>query len=242
MDLNAVEKSIIAHTNEERQKRGLPRVQPKRNMNAAARSHSQHMAKVGILAHEGIGDGTPESRARKYNCGEGLWSENCQGPWSKQYLKYYKTTEEELGKKAVDNWMKSPPHRKNLLRSEWVAMGAGAGQGRDGGIYLTQTFGPTERMPDEKLVALCPKCKSQNIRTRTTPHRVNLWRCLKCKKVFPTPRKAYRRPAKRHTLAENIGALESKIRISDIMQRRVAITSLSIIALLVVGIIVFISV
>lgn len=217
MDLKAVEKSVIAHTNRERQKRGLPRVQSKRNMNAAARSHSQHMAKVGKLAHEGIGDGTPASRALKYNCGGGLWSENCQGPWSKQYLKHYKTTEERLGEKAVDNWMKSPPHRRNLLDPQWVAMGAGAGQTRDGGIYLTQVFGPTERMLDEKLIALCPKCKSQNIRTRTRPHKKNLWRCLKCKQVFPTPRRAYRRPAKGHILAKDISHLESGVRINNFL-------------------------
>ena len=47
MDLKAIERSIAAHTNRERRKRGLRRVQPKRNMNAAARSHSQQMAKVG---------------------------------------------------------------------------------------------------------------------------------------------------------------------------------------------------
>ena len=213
MDLKAVERSIIAHTNKERKNLGRPRVQAKRNMNAAARSHSQHMAEVRKLAHEGIGDGTPESRALEHNCGEGLWSENCQGLWSNQFLKFYKTTENELGKKAVENWMKSRPHRKNLLKPDWVAMGAGAGQSRDGGIYLTQIFGPTERMADEELVALCPICKSQNIRTRTTPHEKNLWRCLKCNQVFPTPCRAFRRPAKRHVLPKDIARLENGVRI-----------------------------
>lgn len=77
MDLKAVERSIVANTNKERKKRGLKEVQAKRNMNSAARSHSKHMAKVGKLAHEGIGDGTPASRARKHRCGDGIWAENC---------------------------------------------------------------------------------------------------------------------------------------------------------------------
>jgi ribosomal protein L37AE/L43A len=217
MDLKAIERSIAAHTNRERRKRGLRRVQPKRNMNAAARSHSQQMAKVGKLAHEGIGDGTPASRALEFQCGKEFWSENCQGPWSRQYLEHYKTTAEALGKKAVENWMSSPPHRQNLLDHQWVAMGVGAGQNLDGGIYLTQTFGPTERMLDEKVVALCAKCKNQNIRTRTRPHEKNLWRCLKCKQVFPTPRRAYRRPGKRHILAKDISRLESGVRINNFL-------------------------
>ena len=80
MDLKAVEKSIIAHTNKERKKHGLPPLQPKRNMNAAARSHSRHMGKVGKLAHEGIGDGTPESRALQHNCGLEVWPETSIPP------------------------------------------------------------------------------------------------------------------------------------------------------------------
>ena len=219
MDLKAIERSIAAHTNRERRKRGLRRVQPKRNMNAAARSHSQQMAKVGKLAHEGIGDGTPASRAYKYQCGEGSCAENCHlsGPWSKEQLTYFKITEWEMGKRAVANWLGSPGHRRNLLNPEWVAMGAGVGLSRNGTIYATQTFGPTERMLDEKLVALCPKCKSQNIRTRTRPHEKNLWRCLKCKQVFPTPRRAYRRPGKRHILAKDISRLESGVRINNFL-------------------------
>ena len=244
MDLKAVEKSIIAHTNKERKKHGLSRLQPKRNMNAAARSHSQHMAKVGRFEHEDIGDGTPTTRAYKYQCGQGLWSENIHrsGPWSKEQLTYFKINEWEMGKRAVANWMGSPGHRRNLLNPEWVAMGTGVGLSRTGTIYATQTFSPTERMLDEKLVALCPKCKSQNIRTRTTPHEKNLWRCLKCKQVFPTPRRAFRRPAKRHVSAEDIGRLESKVRISDIIGRRMVIISFGIIALLIAGAIIFISV
>ncbi len=242
MDLKAVEKSIIAHTNRERKKHGLPQLQPKRNMNVAARSHSKHMAKVGKFAHEGIGDGTPATRAYKYQCGEGLWSENIHrsGPWSKEQLTYLKKTEWEMGKRAVANWMGSPGHRRNLLVPEWVAMGAGVGLGRNGTIYATQTFGPTKRMLDEKLIALCPKCKSQDIRNRTTPHEKNLWRCLKCQQVFPTPRKGYRRPGKRHVLAKDIEIMESGVRIGDIRRRRVAITLFGIIALLMTGTILFI--
>jgi ribosomal protein L37AE/L43A len=201
-------------------KRGLKEAQAKRNMNTAARSHSKHMAKVGKLAHEGIGDGTPASRGRKHKCGDGLWAENCQGPWSKDYFTYYKTTEQELGKKVVDSWMKSPPHRANLLRLEWVVMGAGVGQTRKGGIYATQIFGDRRQMADEKLVALCPKCKSQSIRPRTSPHEKNLWRCLKCKQVFPAPRTGYRRAAKPHVLATDIQSLASKINAREIRQRR----------------------
>lgn len=220
MDLRAIEQSIVANTNRERKKRGLKQVQSKRNMNAAARSHSKHMAKVGKLAHEGIGDGTPASRGRKHKCGDGLWAENCQGPWSKDYLTYYQTTEQELGKKVVEGWMKSPPHRANLLRPEWVVMGAGVGQTHKGGIYATQIFGDRRRMADEKLVALCPKCKSQNIRTRTSPHEKNLWRCLKCKQVFPTPRTGYRRPAKHHVPASDVQRLANKVDAKAIRQRR----------------------
>ena len=220
MDSKSIERSIVASTNKERKKRGLKEVQAKRNMNAAARSHSKHMAKVGKLAHEGIGDGTPASRGRKHKCGDGLWAENCQGPWSKDYLNYYKTTEQELGKTMVDTWMKSPPHRANLLRSEWVVMGAGVGRTRKGGIYATQIFSDRRQMADETLVAVCPKCRSQSIRPRTSPHEKNLWRCLKCKQVFAAPRTGYRRPAKHHVLARDIQNLARKVDAKEIRKRR----------------------
>ena len=112
------------------------------------------MARVRQLAHEGIGDGTPASRASAYKCGEGLWSENIyrNGPWSKQQIDYFKMNEWKMGKGAVASWMKSPGHRKNLLDSQWVVMGAGVGQNGTGEFYATQTFGPLKQMPDEKLV------------------------------------------------------------------------------------------
>ena len=230
MDLKLVEQSIVAHTNRERGKLGRPRVQPKRNMNAAARSHSKYMAKVGRFAHEGIGDGTPTSRASRHKCGDGLWSENIHhsGPWSEEQLKYFRVTEWKMGERAVNNWMNSPGHRRNLLDRQWVVMGAGVGQDRSGTIYATQTFGADRQMADEELLALCPKCKSQNIRTRTTPHEKNLWRCLGCKQVFPTPRQDFRRPAKGHVPAGDIKHLESEIRISDIKRRRLIILGIAL--------------
>lgn len=220
MGLKAVERSIVSNTNAERKRRGLKQVRAKRNMNAAARSHSKHMAKVGKLAHEGIGDGTPTTRARKHKCGDGIWAENCNGPWTKDYVTYHKTTEQELGRKIVDSWMKSPPHRANLLSSEWVVMGAGVGRTVKGGIYATQVFGDRRQMADEKLLALCPKCQSQNIRPRTSPHEKNLWRCLSCKQVFPAPRTGYKRPAKQHVMATDIQNLASKIDAKEIRRRR----------------------
>ena len=220
MDLRSIERSIIAHTNLTRERYGRPRVQPKRNMNRAARFHSNHMAKVRRLGHNGIGDGTPASRARKYKCGKGNSAENVQGPWSQGYFKYYKTTEEEIGKLAVEQWMNSPGHMRNILNPSWTVLGVGAGKSRSGGVYLTQTFGPNRQMDDELLVGLCRGCKSQHIRTRKTAHQINLWRCLKCKEVFPTPAKDFRRPEKWSVLAENIPTLETQVRISDIKRRR----------------------
>jgi uncharacterized protein YkwD len=42
---------------------------------------------------------------------------------------------------VVDGWMKSPPHRRNILRSDYRLLGVGARRSGDGTWYVSQVFG-----------------------------------------------------------------------------------------------------
>lgn len=41
---------------------------------------------------------------------------------------------------AVENWMKSPTHRQNILDPEWTMTGIGIAESKDGEIFITQVF------------------------------------------------------------------------------------------------------
>jgi len=46
-----------------------------------------------------------------------------------------------VAKVAVDGWIQSPGHRKNLLHAQMVYCGIGVYQNSAGAWYLTQLFG-----------------------------------------------------------------------------------------------------
>ncbi|WP_312912574.1 CAP domain-containing protein [Natronosalvus caseinilyticus] len=50
------------------------------------------------------------------------------------------TDEEELAKHLVKEWMNSPGHRENILRTEWHQQGLGLHISDDGEVYATQNF------------------------------------------------------------------------------------------------------
>jgi uncharacterized protein YkwD len=49
----------------------------------------------------------------------------------------------EIAQAAVDSWMNSPEHRRNILRPQWDDMGIGVyilENSRETAIYVTQNF------------------------------------------------------------------------------------------------------
>jgi uncharacterized protein YkwD len=60
-----------------------------------------------------------------------------------QSVKTEGDTYEELTDSAVENWMNSPGHRKNILNPQLTRLGVGVALGQQGNVpyvYLTQDF------------------------------------------------------------------------------------------------------
>jgi uncharacterized protein YkwD len=111
--------SLLAAVNSVRVARSLPPLRLSRPLAAAATEHSIDMGRRGYFAHKSS-DGTSfwrrvatyygSSGYRSWTVGENLL-------WSSATL---------TAKAAIDLWMKSPPHRRNLLDRRWREVGFSA--------------------------------------------------------------------------------------------------------------------
>ena len=110
---------LIAAINQVRQERGLGPLRLNGTLVKTAFNHSLSMAKRGFFAHEGY-DGSPfwqriKPRYRPGNYGSWAVGENLL--WASPSLSAHQ---------AVDLWLQSPSHRRNLLSDTWREIGIGA--------------------------------------------------------------------------------------------------------------------
>ena len=118
---------VVQLVNQARAAKGLPPVTLDAKLVQVAAAHSQHMAKVGKMAHEGIGNGSPTERIRKA-------------------LPTAKTTAENVAygqrsaAEVMQGWMDSPGHRRNILDPNLRTIGVEVVTGSDGRPYWTQVF------------------------------------------------------------------------------------------------------
>ena len=128
LELSADEQKLLELTNKERAKEKLPPLKPNAVLFQVARAHSANMAKKGEMNH--VLDGkNPAQRtvAAGYN---------------------YKHVGENVAVSdgaplalIMEGWMKSPHHRENILKREFIEIGLGVGRNGKGDIYYTQLFG-----------------------------------------------------------------------------------------------------
>ena len=138
-----IERLIIAYTNEERKKAGLPPLIHDSMISTIARNHSRDMAQTNQFSHEINGkDSTARALAAGYDCrayrSDGSYSyglsENIasrdrvtetirlgQGP--QRVSKY--NNNQGVAQGLVQQWMNSPGHRKNILATGSNRIGVG---------------------------------------------------------------------------------------------------------------------
>ncbi len=130
--MNALEKAIIALTNNERSRRGLSPCIMDEQLADVARMHSADMLKRDFFTHDNPDGLGPNDRVKKgYPTLLGGVGENIA------FLENY--PDGELAKRFVTNWMNSPGHRANILKADYKSMGLGiAREGRR--VMATQLF------------------------------------------------------------------------------------------------------
>ena len=173
VDVSLLDAAIFWFTNIERQKRHLKQLQFHAKLRQTAILQSEQMKRHNFFSHNNIFDSryktlTDRINSVKDNNFQGFmsWGENiADSPVIKEnesYTiekrngapRYFSTTGKEIfpyayyefAKNAVEGWMTSPGHRKNILNPDYEFLGCGSASYEKQGILyfkLTQNFGGT---------------------------------------------------------------------------------------------------
>lgn len=133
--LTALESATLRRVNKERAARGLRSLSPVADMQAIARAHSNDMSTRGYFAHNDSDGVTPMQRAARAGIRWAAFGENI-ATTSKRAGR----SDEELASWAVDDWMESEGHRRNILDPEYTETGLGVYEAENGEIFFTQDF------------------------------------------------------------------------------------------------------
>lgn len=120
--------AVVDLVNQVRQEHGLAPVVVDPALEAAANGHAAHMAAVGQMAHDGIGDGTMQTRATEAGFQGSRMAENVAAG-------------QQSPEQVMQSWMQSPGHRANVLDPALTSIGVGVEQDAEGQQYWSQSFG-----------------------------------------------------------------------------------------------------
>ena len=132
--------SRAAHelVNQERMQHGLALVEYDAGLARIARNHSEDMAATFHFSHDNLQGEDPGMRARRqgYNCG--IYDNIFEG----QGLNYFTMSPEAVAEIAVQSWMGSSGHRRNILHPSHTIEGIGLAivPGKSRRVYFTQNF------------------------------------------------------------------------------------------------------
>ncbi|MFF9038181.1 CAP domain-containing protein [Streptomyces sp. NPDC014892] len=119
---------VIALTNTERARAGLPPLSPDPHLTDAAQAHSADMVARAFYAHTSPDGGEPWHRAAAAGSTRRSIGENI-------------ACGQRSAAEVVLGWMNSPGHRANILKPGFTHIGIGFVGGGAAGTYWTQLFG-----------------------------------------------------------------------------------------------------
>lgn len=120
---------VFRRVNDYRRSRGLPGLVREQVMDRLAQEHSERMARRGKLDHRG--SGRRFRQLQRPPTALISFAENVA----------FNLGHERPGEVAVQGWLRSPGHHRNILRADDRLTGVGVAQAGDGSWYLTQVFG-----------------------------------------------------------------------------------------------------
>lgn len=129
-ELPRVEREVFAGVNRERRAAGLAPLAWNDAVAAEARRHALNMAGRRFFAHEDPLRGGLRERLREHHIVYRISAENI----------YQEKGYKDPATQAVQDWMKSPGHCRNILDGEFTETGVGAAYSGDGTIFMSQVF------------------------------------------------------------------------------------------------------
>ena len=128
---NEVEARAFDLMNGQRQAIGLSSLEWDEQIVSLARVHSQNMATGKYFSHKDTNGGYVDDRAAKL----GIFNWMAIGE-NIAFMRGY----DDPATMAVEKWMQSPSHKKNILNNQWRQTAIGVAVGDDGSVYFTQVF------------------------------------------------------------------------------------------------------
>lgn len=166
--LGTVEDAILKLVNEERRPRGLSPLKPEEQLSEIARRHSEDMILRDFFAHTNPDAEAPNDRIfRQHRRLIGLGAENI---WSGNF----QSDPDALAQRIVDNWMGSPGHRENILRSKFTHLGVGVAR-RDSIVMATQNFAAVKAYTNSTVPAEASSGQKLQISASPSPSQVDFW-------------------------------------------------------------------
>jgi uncharacterized protein YkwD len=129
--VRSLERDAFQLINTERALLGLPQLKWSDKIASVARLHSNNMAELNFFSHKGLDGMLVDDRADMLN----------MGPWSAigENIAFMKGFENPV-QRAVEKWLLSPGHKRNLLNPDWTETAIGLAVTPDGKYYFTQVF------------------------------------------------------------------------------------------------------
>jgi len=127
----SLEQTAFDLLNQKRIENGLRPLVWNDKLASIARQHSQNMAEFKFFSHRGRDDKMVSDRAD--DVGMGKWRAIGEN------IAFNRGYQDPIGK-AVDLWLDSPSHKRNLLDNNWKETAIGIAVTADGEYYLTQVF------------------------------------------------------------------------------------------------------
>ncbi|MBI2852853.1 MAG: CAP domain-containing protein [Chloroflexi bacterium] len=150
IDIAELERRIHDLINTERVQNGLSPLKWNDTLGEIARKHSTDMALRGYFDHVSPNGVDLSDRydkggfAMKLGAAENIFQTSVtRQTWYLYGVPTYseRNSLEEIARSAIEGWMNSPGHRRNILTPFWENEGIGVSISSDGKVYVTQNFG-----------------------------------------------------------------------------------------------------
>lgn len=124
------ENRILLLANRERRERDIRLLEWDDKLAEAARTHSRRMGTLGFFGHQDPERGTLGERLSAAGLSRRAIAENLHRSYGYS----------DPAQVAVDGWMTSEGHRRNLLNGIYTRTGVGVARAKDGTTFATQIF------------------------------------------------------------------------------------------------------
>ena len=131
VNMAAAEQSAFNLINQKRVELGFSPLVWSDELAAVARLHSQNMAEFKFFSHRGLDNKLVSDRSDDLKIGK--WRSIGEN------IAFNRGFADPVAK-AVELWLDSPAHRRNLLDPTWKESAIGVAKAEDGSIYFTQVF------------------------------------------------------------------------------------------------------